>query len=59
LDLGRSIRDRKLTDITTRLAAIGDLIATTKASLVTLEQKLGTDKQDRGKAVGVALPLAI
>jgi chromosome segregation protein len=42
--------DRKLTDINTRLTGIGDAIATTKASLVTLEQELGTDKQDRDKA---------
>jgi chromosome segregation protein len=41
------------------LKVIVDSIATTKASLVILEQELGTDKQDRDKAVGVALPLAI
>ncbi len=42
--------DRKLTDINTRLTGIGDAIATTKASLVILEQELGTDKQQRDKA---------
>ncbi len=42
--------DRKLVDINTRLTAVGESIATTKASLVILEQELGTDKQLRDKA---------
>jgi chromosome segregation protein len=45
-----AILDRKLTDISTRLTGIGDSIATTKASLIILEQELGTDKQERDKA---------
>jgi chromosome segregation protein len=53
------MRNRKLTDINIRLTGIGDSIATTKASLVILEQELGTDKQERDKAVSVALPLTI
>jgi hypothetical protein len=49
----------ELADINTRLTGIGDSIAATKASLVILDKELGTDKQQRDKAVGVALPLAI
>jgi chromosome segregation protein len=44
------LRNLELVNITTRLTAIGDSIATTKVSLVTLEQELGTDKQLRDKA---------
>jgi hypothetical protein len=56
LDLGRSILDRKLTDIQTKITVINDGITATKAALVILDKELGTDKQERDKAVGVALP---
>jgi chromosome segregation protein len=42
--------DRKLGEVNTRLVAVGESIETTKASLVTLEQELGIDKQLRDKA---------
>jgi chromosome segregation protein len=42
--------DRKITDANTRITVIVAAIDTTKASLVILEQELGTDKQDRDKA---------
>ncbi len=42
--------DRKLGEVNTRSIAVGDSIETTKASLVILEQELGTDKQLRDKA---------
>jgi chromosome segregation protein len=42
--------DRKLTDLHTRLTEIENSIAATKASLIILEQELGTDKQLRDKA---------
>jgi chromosome segregation protein len=42
--------DRKLAEVDTKLMTVGESIEATKASLVILEQELGTDKQLRDKA---------